>query len=138
MKYTEKLKDPRWQRRRLEIFSRDAWACQKCGDDKSELHVHHKEYTGEPWNAPDNFLVTLCDSCHKSTHDDRSEIDKDLTRLLSYPGRCKEYIQHKDHLVSEIALLFMNNESASMAMALEEYRGRPDFSRLVRAASYSA
>lgn len=26
--YAEKLKDPRWQKRRLEIFERDDWTCQ--------------------------------------------------------------------------------------------------------------
>jgi len=25
MDYTKKLQDPRWQRKRLEIFQRDAW-----------------------------------------------------------------------------------------------------------------
>ena len=28
--YYRKLRDPRWQKRRLEIFARDDWTCQGC------------------------------------------------------------------------------------------------------------
>lgn len=38
--YLEKLKDPRWQKRRLEIFQRDEFTCQVCFDTESTLHVH--------------------------------------------------------------------------------------------------
>jgi 5-methylcytosine-specific restriction endonuclease McrA len=33
--YGDKLKDPRWQKRRLEIFKRDEWTCQQCGDTET-------------------------------------------------------------------------------------------------------
>lgn len=138
MNYADKLKDPRWQRRRLEIFSRDAWACQQCGNGKSELHVHHKEYSGDPWDAPDNCLITMCASCHKAAHDDTSKKDKDLALLLAYPARFNEYVEHQDKLVSQVAAIFDNNRSTSMAMLLERYREHPEFQRLARAAAYSA
>ena len=41
MIYVEKLKDPRWQRKRLEILQRDDWKCYWCKDDKTTLNVHH-------------------------------------------------------------------------------------------------
>jgi phage terminase large subunit GpA-like protein len=66
MKYSEKLKDVRWQKLRLEILQRDEWACQRCGDEKSTLHVHHKQYHGDPWDAPAESLETLCESCHET------------------------------------------------------------------------
>lgn len=47
-------------------MERDKFACQLCTDEKSELQVHHKKYTGEPWEAPDEDLVTLCCHCHKA------------------------------------------------------------------------
>lgn len=64
--YSEKLKDPRWQRKRLEIFQRDNWTCQKCEDTKSPLVVHHRFYLldHEHWDYPDDLLVTLCERCH--------------------------------------------------------------------------
>lgn len=66
MEYSEKLKDPRWQKRRLEIMERDLFACQLCTDTETELQIHHKKYTGEPWDAPNEDLVTLCAHCHKA------------------------------------------------------------------------
>jgi len=62
--YQEKLKDPRWQRKRLKVFDRDGWKCQECGNDKEMLAVHHKKYHGEPWQAPLKELITVCDTCH--------------------------------------------------------------------------
>jgi hypothetical protein len=58
-------KDPRWQMRRLEIMKRDNVQCVVCGDKKSELHVHHKRYKGQPWEAEDDDMQTLCMSCHE-------------------------------------------------------------------------
>lgn len=65
MNYSEKLKDPRWQKRRLEILQRDNWACTFCGDKETSLHIHHTKYTGEPWEAPSEDLKTLCAHCHE-------------------------------------------------------------------------
>jgi hypothetical protein len=64
--YAEKLKDPRWQKRRLAILERDEWSCLSCYDTESTLHVHHLWYSGNnPWDAPDTALITLCESCHE-------------------------------------------------------------------------
>lgn len=65
MTYAEKLKDPRWQRKRLYILDRDNFTCIYCGDSSSTLHVHHKKYFGEPWEAEDKELETCCQFCHK-------------------------------------------------------------------------
>lgn len=64
-KYSEKLRHPFWQKRKTTILNRDEFTCQKCGDKETELHVHHKKYSGEPWEAPDSDLETLCKDCHK-------------------------------------------------------------------------
>lgn len=65
--YAEKLKDPRWQKKRLEILERDNWTCQYCGNKDTTLHVHHREYRDnlEPWEYPNIDLITLCELCHK-------------------------------------------------------------------------
>jgi hypothetical protein len=64
--YGEKLRDPRWQKRRLEIFQRDDWTCQLCCRADLELHVHHMYRTSEdPWNEPDLHLLTVCKLCHE-------------------------------------------------------------------------
>lgn len=68
--YSEKLKHPRWQRKRLEIFQRDNWRCRQCGDPDTELVVHHKVYRAgvEPWEYGGGDLVTLCVNCHEGIH----------------------------------------------------------------------
>ncbi len=64
MTYSEKLRNPKWQRKRLEILQRDNFKCCLCGDEETELHVHHLKYTGEPHEAPNKDLQTLCAHCH--------------------------------------------------------------------------
>ena len=66
MTYAEKLKDPRWQKKRLEIMQRDEFTCQFCKEKEKTLHVHHKSYIygKEPWDYNDNNFITLCYECH--------------------------------------------------------------------------
>lgn len=68
MTYAEKLKDPRWQRRRLEVFNRDNFTCIYCGEKTKELQVHHVLYLSsrDPWEYDENHLVTACIDCHAS------------------------------------------------------------------------
>lgn len=68
MSYNIKLSDPRWQKRRLKILERDNWGCVRCGAKEKTLHVHHLKYVGEPWDAPDDKLQTLCEDCHYQEH----------------------------------------------------------------------
>lgn len=66
--YWKKLRDPRWQKRRLKIMERDAWTCQHCGAQHHTLEVHHLFYIRdtEPWDYPDEVLITLCEFCHEA------------------------------------------------------------------------
>ena len=69
--YYQKLKDPRWQIKRLEIMKRDGFMCRLCYDNKSTLNVHHcfYEYGNDPWDYPTESLLTLCEPCHKAETD---------------------------------------------------------------------
>lgn len=62
--YSEKLKDPRWQKLRLLVFERDDFSCRLCGDKQTTLHVHHTEYSGNPWQVDIQTLYTICEHCH--------------------------------------------------------------------------
>jgi len=62
----EAYKDPRWQKRRLQIMERDGWACVACRRTDETLHVHHKAYYGMPWEVSDHDLQTLCEQCHEA------------------------------------------------------------------------
>lgn len=82
MTYSQKLKDPRWQKKRLEILNRDAFTCTTCGDKESALHVHHSSYKGDPWQAEDSELTTLCENCHELNHAN----DITVIKILILPG----------------------------------------------------
>lgn len=62
--YSELLKDPRWQKKRLEILQRDNFTCLLCSDTESTLHIHHQKYAKLPWEVENKFLYTLCCDCH--------------------------------------------------------------------------
>jgi hypothetical protein len=64
--YSEKLRLPAWQKKRLKILERDRWTCLCCLDQNTNLQVHHEHYKGfaNPEDAPDNTLGTLCEHCH--------------------------------------------------------------------------
>ena len=68
MTYAEKLKDPRWQKKRLKIMERDHFMCVECRDSESTLNVDHKYYRKnlDPWAYPDDALQTLCENCHRA------------------------------------------------------------------------
>ena len=64
--YAEKLMDPRWQRKRLEVLQRDDFTCQGCYSKETTLHVHHRHYERDkdPWDYDLDDLTTVCADCH--------------------------------------------------------------------------
>lgn len=68
--YSDKLKDPRWQRLRLEALNASDWKCSRCGSTTRVLDVHHLAYVDgrEPWEYPLEELRVLCKPCHKLEH----------------------------------------------------------------------
>jgi hypothetical protein len=76
MTYAQKLKDPRWQRRRLEVLEAAKWKCQRCDSSDKTLHVHHNFYRSktEPWEYPSHALSALCEQCHELAEKDRREL----------------------------------------------------------------
>lgn len=65
--YSERLVNPKWQKKRLEIFNRDNWKCCDCGTGTTQLEIHHTDYFEgmQPWEYPNDMLKTLCHSCHQ-------------------------------------------------------------------------
>lgn len=86
--YYEKLKDPRWQKKRLEVLQRDEFMCRKCYDDKSTLNVHHTYYQKgfEPWEYPLSSLITLCESCHEEERESQYEVETELIQSVRSLG----------------------------------------------------
>lgn len=85
--YREQLLHPNWQRKRLEIMQRDEFRCQLCYDDQRTLHVHHKQYAKGrmAWEYPNDELVTLCEQCHDTMHEQQGML-RDITAKLHVDG----------------------------------------------------
>lgn len=89
--YRRKLADPRWQKRRLEVFHRCGWKCSACGTKSEELHIHHRYYISgrEPWKYGDFALVALCHECHSDERTEPNNLaswENILTLLFGGPG----------------------------------------------------
>lgn len=65
--YSESLKNPKWQKKRLEIMQRAGWKCELCANAEENLQIHHKKYVSgyKPWDYENDLLMCLCESCHK-------------------------------------------------------------------------
>ena len=103
MSYAEKLRDPRWQKRRLGVLERAGWKCQNCGNREMELQVHHLVYGGEPWDASDDTLECLCRECHQ----EREAFNAMFGRWKISTERC---FLHRDILRG----LFASKQAAKM------------------------
>jgi len=81
--YWEKLRDPRWQKKRLEIMERDGFECCDCGTGALTLNVHHCYYEKgvEPWEYPNQSLKTLCEGCHEVRHGMKLELERILSEF---------------------------------------------------------
>ena len=125
MNNSEKLKHPKWQKKRLEIMQRDDWRCKHCGNPNNTLHVHHLKYKKgkDPWDYPDDNFITLCEKCHKYYHASYGSIDtvsiektlnvvSDILKKCPQPGIDNEvsvniYKEHDDftednHFIADI------------------------------------
>lgn len=83
--YWELLRDPRWQRKRLEIMEAANFACEECEATTVTLNVHHRYYVKgrKPWEYENDSLVCLCENCHKTTTDIIGEIHRRVGMLSS-------------------------------------------------------
>lgn len=66
--YWKKLKDPRWQKKRLEVMEKAEFTCKTCSAKDKTLTVHHINYRkgAEPWDYEDDELACLCEDCHEA------------------------------------------------------------------------
>lgn len=84
--YSEKLRDPRWQKKRLEIMSRSEFTCDVCESKDRPLHVHHRLYqrNTDPWDYPPEIYSVLCEDCHKDAESIKLGIDQILSEYPIY------------------------------------------------------
>lgn len=119
MEYSELLKSPKWQRKRLEIFDRDDFTCRFCGSTDNQLHVHHLIYLKdkEPWEYNDEYLLTLCDICHQDEEKLKYE-DKFLLGNILLAG-----IKRRDlySLASSLRTYFDTSDRVNKFLKLNDF-----------------
>ena len=60
------LKSDAWQRKRYLVLKRDGWRCVYCGAHATQ--VHHLKYAKHIGREPIDWLVSICDECHRARH----------------------------------------------------------------------
>jgi hypothetical protein len=122
MEYSDKLKSPKWQKKRLQILERDNWQCQYCKDTETQLQVHHLKYTKEPWDANKEDLITTCSDCHAliSTCDFKfnSIIKMKLSKSNGYKFICKG--QYNDGVDGICFFINCDNQYISIGFSNEQ------------------
>lgn len=126
MKYADKLKDPRWQKKRLKIMERDNWTCRGCGRDDNQLQVHHLRYSNEPWEIGDDDLITFCHECHESAEASISSIKDGLVKTQRISGVTG--LDEIDRIITELVAL----EPKDLMGVRKMVCARPDYSVLVK------
>jgi 5-methylcytosine-specific restriction endonuclease McrA len=79
-------------------------------EESLELNVHHVCYRKglEPWEYPDEELITLCPECHKKIHEEQDiPIFNETGKIISNTTKCDRcggygYIPQYSHIQSGI------------------------------------
>jgi len=76
MNYSDKLKSPKWQKKRLEILDIHKFKCDECKSEEKTLHVHHRFYLKgrEPWQYDNDVFQVLCEDCHTKEHEPKEKV----------------------------------------------------------------
>lgn len=84
--YSKLLRDPRWQRKRLEVLNDCEYRCQNCGATDKMLQVHHKHYVygRKPWEYDKSELTCLCDTCHKELTEKAKKIKGFVDSVIGF------------------------------------------------------
>lgn len=133
MTYSEKLKDPRWQKMRLRVMEYAEFRCQICGDGKSTLHVHHSYYTrgNDPWQYPMGSLICICEYHHSKIHEKEeaaiSPVDENPEAndpaLFFWNSFCKRVKQDRNLIIGLVRdALYMGIEGDVMTLAFTPER----------------
>lgn len=81
--WKDQYKHPMWQKRRLEALEAARYSCQRCGDEETTLHVHHKRYAKgrHIWEYDLSELSVLCEPCHGSAHVEKEMLQSVMSKL---------------------------------------------------------
>lgn len=136
--YADKLLDPRWQKKRLKIFERDDWTCQECRETIKTLHIHHDKYTTkDPWDEPDENLVTVCLSCHEKIEEDKldncfdSELNKIIRKMKRLFNKLENYkdCNERNNILKKLFILDLEKQQIERGYIIGQQLGFYDGSK---------
>lgn len=93
------LKLPQWRSYSDRIKKRDNNTCQDCGTTEN-LQVHHIRYIydgRQPWQYPEEYVITLCDNCHFNWHQGLKSLNGTINEMLLsgiFPNEILNKIEH--------------------------------------------
>lgn len=90
--YSEKLKNPKWQKKRLEVLNLRGFKCELCSCETKELHVHHRFYLKgrEVWEYDNDVFQVLCCDCHTKEHENKNAVTEKIIEVI--PDKYKRLI----------------------------------------------
>lgn len=137
MTYSEKLRDTRWKEKRQEILERDNYCCKLCNDDNVVLNVHHKIYLDgkNPWDYPNDLLITYCVSCHYSEENGRKDSVKELINAINMSGFLLDDIKFLTRTFNDIRVI-KGEESYGIMKLIVKYAHKSVIEYRVGASDY--
>jgi len=64
--YDKYLKSDAWKRKQYVVLKRDNEKCVYCGAHATQ--VHHLRYAKNIGKEPIDWLISICENCHKAQH----------------------------------------------------------------------
>ena len=122
--YSEYLKNPKWQKKRLEILSRDNFSCVVCGngiETDTALHVHHLSYMKGrmPWEYDNSNFVTLCEHCHSEVHNKRLKLCAPKNKITKTDNKTR-YVFYRNLLSDHKVEMLTPNQKIVYSYAISK------------------
>lgn len=132
MTYQEQLKNPKWQKKRLEVLNENNFECSECGSKDTELHVHHTIYRkgNKVWEYENDELACLCKTCHEFEHKLLEDLHEtylwlsryEKLRLLGYADGLQSPIMSRDGEAYEYGFAdYLRNDTDGIIRAYKVY-----------------
>ena len=104
MNYKDQIKDPRWQKKRLEILELYGFQCTNCQTKETSLHVHHFKYktNHKIWEYNEDELTVLCEDCHKTLHTYKKRIEDSVPNDIYILGKVANLLNDLQYKWSNI------------------------------------
>ena len=123
MDYSESLRSPLWQKKRLEIMSLHNFTCQSCKEKNEQLNVHHISYKKgkKPWEYDNCNFMCLCKTCHENYHRVKIAVENGFSSCFSCCNGSPSINVDDGYIETAIHYLLKNIEGLQESMSVEKF-----------------